>query len=49
MSLDRDHLRLVLIGEAAADIQRRLNGIHFEAFMTDRDEVALTATSFRTS
>ncbi|MFM2409415.1 MAG: hypothetical protein RL481_243 [Pseudomonadota bacterium] len=43
MSLDRDHLRIALIGEAAADIQRRLNAIHLEAFVADRDEVALTA------
>jgi uncharacterized protein with HEPN domain len=43
MPLDRDHLRLVLIGEAVADVQRRLNGIDFEAFVANRDEVALTA------
>jgi uncharacterized protein with HEPN domain len=41
--IDRDRLFLALIGEAVADIQRRLGDADFEAFLTDRDEQALAA------
>jgi uncharacterized protein with HEPN domain len=43
MSFDRDELYLTLIGEAVADIQRRLENTEFSMFMADRDEQALTA------
>ncbi len=41
--IDRDRLFVALIGEAVADIQRRLGNSDFEAFLIDRDEQALTA------
>lgn len=40
---DRDPLYVALIGEAVADILRRLEKKDFEAFLADRDEQALTA------
>jgi uncharacterized protein with HEPN domain len=43
MSFDRDSFYIALIGEAVADIQRRLVDIEFEKFVADRDEQALTA------
>ncbi len=43
MSFDRDELYIALIGEAVADIQRRLESIELVTFMADRDEQALTA------
>lgn len=43
MVIDRDLLYLTLIGEAVADIQRRLGQSDFEEFIADRDEQALTA------
>jgi uncharacterized protein with HEPN domain len=43
MAVERDPLRIALIGEAAADIQRRLANTDFETFLADRDEQALTA------
>jgi uncharacterized protein with HEPN domain len=41
--IDRDRLFVALIGEAVADIQRRLGNMDFETFLSDRDEQALTA------
>jgi uncharacterized protein with HEPN domain len=41
--IDRDRLFVALIGEAVADIQRRIGNTDYETFLTDRDEQALTA------
>ena len=43
MTIDRELLYLTLIGEAVADIQRRVGSSDFDAFIADRDEQALTA------
>jgi uncharacterized protein with HEPN domain len=43
MRMERDRLYVALIGEAVADIQRRLGNMDFETFLADRDEQALTA------
>jgi uncharacterized protein with HEPN domain len=43
MSDGRDTLYLTLIGEAIVDIRRRLAAAHYDSFLTDRDEQALTA------
>lgn len=43
MSFDRDPFYIALIGEAVADLQRRLRDMDFDGFLADRDEQALTA------
>jgi uncharacterized protein with HEPN domain len=43
MTDDRDTLYLTLIGEAVADIQRRLETVAYDRFLVDRDEQALAA------
>jgi uncharacterized protein with HEPN domain len=40
---ERDALHLSLIGEAIADLQRRLADADYTSFLSDRDEQALTA------
>ena len=43
MTGERDTLYLTLIGEAIADVHRRLNETTYEIFLSDRDEQALAA------
>lgn len=40
---DRDALHLTIISEALADLERRLGDMEMNAFLSDRDEQALTA------
>ena len=43
MPIGRDGLHLSLIAEAVGDIRRRIGASQFQAFVADRDEVALAA------